>query len=208
MTPLILASQSPRRAELLTQMGLPYEVHVADIDESRLSDESPSAYVERLAREKCVRGIELAKSASAAAGAEFSAAIGADTIVLLDDEILGKPRGLTEGTAMLRRLSGRTHEVLSGVAVGDGVRLESTVVSSRVTFRSLDEAEIAAYWATGEGADKAGSYGIQGIGGILVERLEGSFSAVMGLPVQETEALLQSLDVDTWSLRSSYKLYG
>ena len=208
MTPLILASQSPRRAELLTQMGLPYEVHVADIDESRLSDESPSAYVERLACEKCVRGIELAKSASAAAGAEFSAAIGADTIVLLDDEILGKPRGLTEGTAMLRRLSGRTHEVLSGVAAGDGVRLESTVVSSRVTFRSLDEAEIAAYWATGEGADKAGSYGIQGIGGILVERLEGSFSAVMGLPVQETEALLQSLDVDTWSLRSSYKLYG
>lgn len=204
MTPLILASQSPRRAELLTQMGLPYEVHVADIDESRLSDESPSAYVERLAREKCVRGIELAK----ASGAEFLAAVGADTIVLLDDEILGKPRGLTEGTAMLRRLSGRTHEVLSGVAVGDGVRLESTVVSSRVTFRSLDEAEIAAYWATGEGADKAGSYGIQGIGGILVERLEGSFSAVMGLPVQETEALLQSLDVDTWSLRSSYKLYG
>ena len=204
MTPLILASQSPRRAELLTQMGLPYEVHVADIDESRLSDESPSAYVERLAREKCVRGIELAK----ASGAEFLAAVGADTIVLLDDEILGKPRGLTEGTAMLRRLSGRTHEVLSGVAVGDGVRLESTVVSSRVTFRSLDEAEIAAYWATGEGADKAGSYGIQGIGGILVERLEGSFSAVMGLPVRETEALLQSLDVDTWSLRSSYKLYG
>ena len=204
MTPLILASQSPRRAELLTQMGLPYEVHVADIDESRLSDESPSAYVERLAREKCVRGIELAK----ASGAEFLAAVGADTIVLLDDEILGKPRGLTEGTVMLRRLSGRTHEVLSGVAVGDGVRLESTVVSSRVTFRSLDEAEIAAYWATGEGADKAGSYGIQGIGGILVERLEGSFSAVMGLPVQETEALLQSLDVDTWSLRSSYKLYG
>lgn len=204
MSQLILASQSPRRAELLTQMGLPYEVHVADIDESRLSDEPPSAYVERLAREKCVRGLELAKASSA----EFFAAVGADTIVLLDDEILGKPRGLTEGTAMLRRLSGRTHEVLSGVAVGDGVRLESTVVSSRVTFRSLDEAEIAAYWATGEGADKAGSYGIQGIGGILVERLEGSFSAVMGLPVQETEALLQSLDVDTWSLRSSYKLYG
>ena len=184
MTPLILASQSPRRAELLTQMGLPYEVHVADIDESRLSDESPSAYVERLAREKCVRGIELAKGV----GAEFSAAIGADTIVLLDDEILGKPRGLTEGTAMLRRLSGRTHEVLSGVAVGDGVRLESTVVSSRVTFRSLDEAEIAAYWATGEGADKAGSYGIQGIGGILVERLEGSFSLLNGQTHHGTEA--------------------
>ena len=104
---------------------------------------------------------------------------------------------------MLKRLSGRTHEVLSGVAVGDGVQLESTVVSSRVTFRSLDDAEIAAYWATGEGADKAGSYGIQGIGGILVERLEGSFSAVMGLPVQETEALLRSLNVDTWSVRSS-----
>ena len=146
--------------------------------------EQPDAYVERLAREKCVRGIELAN----AEGVAFLAAIGADTIVLLDDEILGKPRGLNEGTAMLRRLSGRTHEVLSGVAVGNGVRLESTVVSSKVTFRALDDAEIQAYWATGEGADKAGSYGIQGIGGILVEQLEGSFSGVMGLPVQETEA--------------------
>ena len=92
--------------------------------------------------------------------------------------------------------------MLSGVAVGNGVRLESTVVSSKVTFRALDDAEIQAYWATGEGADKAGSYGIQGIGGILVEQLEGSFSGVMGLPVQETEALLQSLNVDTWTLRS------
>ena len=198
MTQLVLASQSPRRAELLTQMGLPFQVFVADIDESQLAEELPNAYVERLAREKCDRGMELAKTK----GVGFLAAIGADTIVLLDDEILGKPRGLKEGTAMLRRLSGRTHEVLSGVAVSDGVRLESTVVSSRVTFRSLDEAEIQAYWATGEGADKAGSYGIQGIGGILVEQLEGSFSGVMGLPVQETEALLQSLNVDTWTLRS------
>ena len=198
MNQLVLASQSPRRAELLTQMGLPFQVYVADIDESQLVKEQPDAYVERLAREKCVRGIELAN----AEGVAFLAAIGADTIVLLDDEILGKPRGLNEGTAMLRRLSGRTHEVLSGVAVGNGVRLESTVVSSKVTFRALDDAEIHAYWATGEGADKAGSYGIQGIGGILVEQLEGSFSGVMGLPVQETEALLQSLNVDTWTLRS------
>ena len=198
MNQLVLASQSPRRAELLTQMGLPFRVYVADIDESQLAKEQPDAYVERLAREKCVRGIELAN----AEGVAFLAAIGADTIVLLDDEILGKPRGLNEGTAMLRRLSGRTHEVLSGVAVGNGVRLESTVVSSKVTFRALDDAEIQAYWATGEGADKAGSYGIQGIGGILVEQLEGSFSGVMGLPVQETEALLQSLNVDTWTLRS------
>ena len=198
MNQLVLASQSPRRAELLTQMGLPFQVYVADIDESQLVKEQPDAYVERLAREKCVRGIELAN----AEGVAFLAAIGADTIVLLDDEILGKPRGLNEGTAMLRRLSGRTHEVLSGVAVGNGVRLESTVVSSKVTFRALDDAEIQAYWATGEGADKAGSYGIQGIGGILVEQLEGSFSGVMGLPVQETEALLQSLNVDTWTLRS------
>lgn len=198
MTYLVLASQSPRRAELLSQMALPFKVRVADIDESRLPEEPPSAYVDRLARQKCQRGVAIAQSESD----EFVAVIGADTIVLLDDEILGKPRGLKEGTAMLRRLSGRTHEVLSGVAASDGVRLESTVVSSQVTFKTVDEAEVTAYWATGEGADKAGSYGIQGIGGILVERLEGSFSAVMGLPVQETEALLQSLNVDTWGMRS------
>lgn len=105
---------------------------------------------------------------------------------------------------MLRRLSGRTHEVLSGVAASVDVRLESTVVSSQVTFGHLTEDDIAAYLATGEGADKAGSYGIQGIGGILVERLEGSFSAVMGLPVRETEALLQLLNIDTWSMRSRW----
>ena len=130
--------------------------------------------------------------------------IGADTIVLLDGEILGKPRSLKDGAAMLGRLSGRTQEVFSGVAVVHDDVLESTVVVSKVTFKTLSDSDITAYLATGEGADKAGSYGIQGIGGIFVERLEGSFSAVMGLPVHETEALLQSLEIDTWSMRSQW----
>jgi septum formation protein len=192
---LVLASQSPRRAELLRQIGLPFDVHVTDVDETKLADESPEEYVERLAQEKCHAGWQLSKADSPVA------VIGADTIVLLGDELLGKPGGLNEGKAMLTRLAGKTHTVLSGVAVSNGQRLESTVVSSAVTFKALSRQDIDAYIATGEGQDKAGSYGIQGIGGIFVERIEGSFSAVMGLPVQETEALLRTLNIDTWGMR-------
>ena len=197
MRRLLLASQSPRRSELLSQMGLPFDVLVIDLDESRVPGEAPDLYVERMAREKCMAGVTRSDN-------DPIGVIGADTIVLLEDEILGKPRGLTDGKAMLAKLSGRTHVVLSGVAVSDGQNLESDVVRSSVTFKSLTDHDIDAYWSTGEGQDKAGSYGIQGIGGILVERIEGSFSAVMGLPVHETEALLQKLNIDTWSMRSQW----
>ncbi|NKC00916.1 MAG: septum formation inhibitor Maf [Pseudomonadales bacterium] len=193
---LVLASQSPRRAELLGQIGLPFDVYVTDVDETRLDNEPSEDYVRRLAQEKCLAGWQLSKADRPAA------VIGADTIVLLGDEILGKPRGLNEGKAMLAKLAGNTHTVLSGVAVSNGQCLESTVVASAVTFTALSQHDIDAYSATGEGGDKAGSYGIQGIGGIFVERIEGSFSAVMGLPVQETEALLRTLNIDTWSMRS------
>ncbi len=190
---LVLASASPRRAELLTQMGLPVTTVVTAMDETRLPGEAPVAYVRRLSEGKAKLGFR-----------PGSVSIGSDTIVLIDNEILGKPAGPIEGKAMLARLAGRSHEVVTGVSVYDGRTHATDHVTSTVWFRALDAAEIAAYWDTGEGRDKAGSYGIQGIGGILVERIEGSFSAVMGLPVHETEALLKSLNVDTWDMRKRW----
>ena len=190
---LILASRSPRRAELLTQMGLPFTTVVTDMDETRLPGEAPVAYVRRLSEGKAKLGFR-----------PGSVSIGSDTIVLVDDEILGKPDGPTQGQAMLTRLAGRSHEVVTGVSVYDGRNHATDHVTSTVWFRRMDAAEIAAYWHTGEGRDKAGSYGIQGIGGILVERIEGSFSAVMGLPVHETDVLLKSLNVDTWGIRKRW----
>lgn len=213
---IVLASQSPRRAQLLGQMALDFDVVVTDIDESQKPGEVAPDYVVRLAREKAATGL-----AMVAGVGDSVVVLGADTVVVLEapggstigqqmgreiarDEIFGKPRSQKEGKEMLRRLSGRDHLVHTGVAVTDGRRTESRIVSSRVFFRILSDDEIESYWQTGEGLDKAGSYGIQGIGGILVERIEGSFSGVMGLPVTETEALLQSLDVDTWSMRDQW----
>ena len=188
---LVLASASPRRAELLRQIGLQFEVVVTDVDEAVRQHESPAAYVERLALTK-----------ARAAHQAGTVTLGADTTVTIDDEILGKPCGLKEGVAMLTKLSGRAHQVLTGVAVFDGEREESCVVATTVHFRPISESEARAYWRTGEPADKAGGYGIQGIGGIFAERLEGSYSAVVGLPLEQTEQLLRKLDIDTWSTRN------
>ena len=160
------------------------------MDETPLVGESPVAYVDRLARAKAQTGFVAP-----------SVTLGADTTVVIDDEILGKPCGQKEAVSMLRRLSGRTHEVITGVAAFDGERLESRQVTSRVQFCTISAAVADAYWRTGEPADKAGSYGIQGIGGIFAERIDGSFSAVVGLPLWETEALLQLFNIDTWSMR-------
>ncbi len=190
---LRLASASPRRRELLAQIGLVLgdeDIVVTDIDETPLAGEASQAYVERLARAKAQAGYE-----------PGCVVLGADTAVVIDDEILGKPCGLTEGVAMLERLSGRTHLVCTGVAGFDGTRLESLVVETRVRFRHIPRAEAEAYWQTGEPSDKAGGYGIQGIGSIFAEGIEGSYSAVVGLPLQQTEALLQLLNIDTWSVR-------
>jgi len=187
---LILASASPRRRTLLEQIAVEFDVAPADIDESVHPDETPTHYVQRLAVSKAQAVFQ--------AGAVV---LGADTAVVIDDEILGKPCGLTQGVTMLQRLSGRAHEVLTAIAAFDGERLESRVVTSMVHFRSVDAEEAQMYWRTGEPADKAGGYGIQGIGGIFVERLEGSYSAVVGLPLEQTEQLLRLLDIDTWSTR-------
>ena len=187
---LILASGSPRRAALLDQMGIPYEVRVPGVAEEPLPGEEAAVFVERMARQK-----------AAAVPADQAVVLAADTVVVLRERILGKPAGAADGIAMLKSLGGREHRVLTAIAATDGVRLDSEVVSTRVRMVPVDDALALAYWRTGEGADKAGGYGIQGIGGILVESIEGSYSAVVGLPLPETERALVRLGVDTWRHR-------
>jgi septum formation protein len=194
---LILASRSPRRAELLAGIGLRFEVRAVDLDESPRPDESAAAYVVRLAAAK-------ARAAFTEAGAVAGGAIalGADTAVVLDERILGKPGNREEGVAMLLALSGRTHRVMTGVAAHGERGTLSRCVVAEVRFRVIEAAEAEAYWRTGEGIDKAGGYGIQGIGGIFAETIRGSYSAVVGLPVAETEQLLRESGLDTWRERT------
>jgi nucleoside triphosphate pyrophosphatase len=183
---LVLASQSPRRRELLALIGIPHEVHPADLDESLLPGESPPEHAERLARSK----------AQTIAGREPAAVvIGADTIVVLDGEILGKPRDAGEAARTLRRLSGRTHTVHTAVAVAHHGRVVSGIESVEVTFRPLTDAQIETYIATGEPMDKAGAYGIQGYGAVIVERVHGDYFAVMGLALGRLVGLLESVGV-------------
>ena len=194
---LVLASGSPRRRELLVGLGLKLHVRAADIDETPLANESPRDLVARLARGKASAVHGRLRAESAGFGLPV---LGADTIVVMDGDVLGKPRDRAEALGMLARLSGSTHEVLTGVAlVHESVQI--MVSRSQVRFRIIDAAEAEAYWATGEPCDKAGAYGIQGIGGIFVASLEGSYSGVMGLPVAETEALLLKAGVDVWRHR-------
>jgi septum formation protein len=190
---LVLASASPRRAALLSQLGLIFTVNACDIDETRRPDEGAEGMVRRLA---------LAKAETAARG-ETLPVLGADTAVVVDDTILGKPADRAEGLWMLTRLSGRTHEVLTAIALVHGGRSQVRLSRSVVTFRPISAAEADAYWTSGEPRDKAGGYGIQGIGGIFAERIEGSYSGIVGLPLAETEALLQAFGVDTWQYRDA-----
>jgi septum formation protein len=188
---VVLASQSPRRRDLLDLIGIRHSVRPADVDESVRDGEAPDAYTERLAREK----------ARAVAALEPHAyVVAADTTVVIDEEILGKPQDEAEARAMVRRLAGRTHEVYTGMAVrhegGDGVREASAVERVRVTFRALDDAEVAEYVATGEPMDKAGAYGIQGYGATIVERIDGDYFAVMGLSLVRTVALLRAIGLE------------
>lgn len=187
MTPpleVILASQSPRRRDLLDLIGITHRVRPADIDESVLPGEAPVPHCERLAR---------TKAATLAAQAPASVVIAADTIVVLDDAILGKPTDVTEARATLARLSGRTHTVHTAMAVAHQGRTVSAVESVQVTFRALTADEIAAYVATGEPMDKAGAYGIQGYGATIVERIDGDYFSVMGLGLRRLVALLAEL---------------
>jgi septum formation protein len=192
MKQLFLASGSPRRRELLTQIGVPFSTVSADIDETPLIHESPSAYVERLARGKAEAGRGMVVCDS-----DFCV-LGADTAVVLNGQILGKPVDEADACAMLMLLAGREHEVLTAIAVLDGERCESRVVRSLVRFRSIGGDEAAAYWASGEPRDKAGGYGIQGLGAVFVAQLNGSYSAVVGLPLCETAELLGDFGIPCW----------
>ena len=187
---LVLASGSPRRREMLGGLGLAFEVSPADIDESPRAGEAPEAYVLRLAREK---------AAAVAARRPGALVLAADTTVALGAELLGKPADAAEARAMLVRLSGRAHDVFTGVALaeaGAAPRGErQVVVRTRVHFRALGEAEMAWYAGCGEPLDKAGGYAVQGKGAFLVERVEGSPSNVIGLPLGETLALLAAAGV-------------
>jgi septum formation protein len=178
---LILASASPRRHELLRSAGIAHLVDGVDVDETARPDEAPAVHVERLAREKAAAG------ARRHAGARV---LGADTIVVVDDAILGKPRDDEDGRRMLRRLSGRAHEVLTGVALASPAGLTSRVEGTRVWFIELTERDIDWYLATGEHRDKAGAYAIQGHASRFIPRIEGSYSNVVGLPVSVVVEML------------------
>lgn len=180
---LYLASKSPRRRELLGRLGLEFGVLEIDIPEQRQPGETAEDYVHRVAREKAAAGLRMAHDPSALV-------LGSDTEVVLDDEVFGKPADADAATAMLRRLSGRTHRVLSAVSLVSASRQAQAMSISNVTFAELDDAQIAAYVATGEPFGKAGGYAIQDRAEIFVSRLEGSYSGVMGLPLFETSQLL------------------
>lgn len=184
---IYLASRSPRRAELLEQVGVGYSRLEADVDETPEPGEDPAAYVCRIAEEKAWAGIAVRERALPV--------LGADTAVVTRGRILGKPGGRDEALAMLEELSGGTHRVLSAVAVADGDTCHVALSESAVSFRVIEPAEAEAYWATGEPVDKAGAYGIQGLGAVFVKRIEGSYSGVMGLPLFETARLLERYGV-------------
>lgn len=192
---LVLASGSPRRAELLAQVRIEFDVRIPDVDETARPGEPAEHYVARMARSKAD-----AVAVEDGGGAD-RVVLAADTVVVLDGQILGKPADEAEAVAMLCALGGREHEVLTAIAITDGNRRTGELVRTRVRFVPMDESLARAYWNTGEGADKAGSYGIQGIGGILAESITGSYSAVVGLPLSETERLLGDFGVDTWRRR-------
>jgi septum formation protein len=212
-TALYLASASPRRRELLSQLGLSFELVIPEVDETPLAGEMPGDYVKRLAVAKAMRGWEMAPH-------DNRLVLGADTCIAIDGHILGKPADEAEALAMLTRLSGRTHEVYSAVALIGTIeynRLSKQAQAldameeldamvrisvSHVTFRRLTPQQCQAYWASGEPHDKAGAYAIQGRGAAFVQNLEGSYSGVVGLPLFETAELLQQHGIETLSQKS------
>lgn len=184
---IYLASRSPRRGELLGQIGIDFDVLPSDVDESVLAEEAPEHYVLRLAKEKasvCVQRL-------AEQGLPLRPVLAADTTVCIDGMILGKPESDADAAAMLRRMSDRWHVVHTAVAVADKDRVEVVLSSTQVELALLGDADIEAYIASGEPRDKAGSYGIQGLAGTFIRRIEGSYSGVMGLPIYETAQLLK-----------------
>lgn len=184
---LVLASASPRRQELLRQIGLTFSSRAPAVDEEPLPDETPQAMALRLARSKASAVLSQAESSEVV--------LAADTVVCVDDELLGKPVDAADAALMLRRLSGRKHSVVTAVAVGCGSDIRTAVSTTGVWMRELAAAEIEHYVADGEPMDKAGAYAIQGRGAAFVARIDGSYSGVVGLPLFETLALLAEFEV-------------
>lgn len=192
---LYLASQSPRRRELLRQIGVRHAVINAAIPEQPSVGETALAYVQRLAREKAAAGfLQVGRQ-----GLPVAPVLGADTLGLLDGEILEKPRDQAHAHHMLRQLSGCTHQVITAVALHSHMHKAVRFSTTEVSFRELSDAEIADYWETGEPRDKAGSYAIQGLGAVFVREIRGSYSGVVGLPIESTLELLREFAVPWWS---------
>ena len=192
MATLYLASASPRRRELLTQIGVPFLTQVVPIDETPQAGESPATYVERLARAKAAAVLSILPER------DDAVVLGSDTAVVLDGRILGKPVDRADALATLAALSAREHQVLTAVALISETRAAARVVTSTVRFKPLSQTQIEAYWATGEPRDKAGSYGIQGLAAVFVSQMQGSYSAVVGLPLCETAELLAEFAIPCW----------
>lgn len=192
-TILYLASQSPRRSELLTQLAVPFKVISASIDETQADSETAPDFVDRMACEKALAGMNTVNTETYPVGV-----LGADTVVVIDGEILGKPANNSDSRRMLRLLSAKTHQVMTAVALAiqsspsAEVELNNIISVSNVSFKELSESEIDGYISTGEGVDKAGSYAIQGRGAVFITHLSGSYSGVMGLPLHETYELLNN----------------
>jgi septum formation protein len=212
---LILASASPRRRELLAQIGIRLAVQTADVDETPLLDETPEALVERLAilKAETVWNMRRGRTqgyaptgdhrrgappcAPSSSSSSSPPVLGADTIGILNGEILVKPRDFADAQQMLRKMSGQAHNILTAVALTTAAGTQVAISRSIVTFRSITDAEILAYWSSGEPHDKAGAYAIQGLGAVFIEKLVGSYSGVMGLPLFETAQLLATAGIKT-----------
>lgn len=191
---LILASTSPRRKELLQQIGVNFTQLKIDINEDVLTAEKPEQYVSRLAKEKAAAGFkQLTPQQQSTA-----VVLAADTTVVCDGDILAKPESLAHSKVILKQLSGREHRVMTAIALQSADRSQQQVVTTLVAFRQLSDAEIEAYWSTGEPQDKAGSYGIQGLAAIFVKSIHGSYSNVVGLPLCETAEQLKQFDIPLW----------
>ncbi|MFZ2508963.1 MAG: Maf family protein [Steroidobacteraceae bacterium] len=186
-----LASASPRRSLLLRQIGVAHDVSPVELDESRRRGESPRDYVLRLAR---------AKAATVTTTGNGMPVLAADTTVAIGQDVFGKPQDRDDAIRMLAALAGRSHDVLTAVALASDGRLDTVISETRVTFRAISAAECRDYWASGEPQDKAGAYAIQGFGAVFIARLEGSYSGVMGLPLCETAALLDAAGVSRWQV--------
>lgn len=195
---ILLASASPRRQELLRQIGVPFQVTRHRVDETPFEGESPTAFVQRLALEKACSGLDHQPADG------NPVVLGADTVVVCEQRVLGKPSDRADALGMLRLLSGRWHRVYSAVALASRDSREVVLSSSEVAFRPLERAELEAYWQSGEPRDKAGAYAIQGLGAVFVRELRGSYSGVMGLPVFETAQLLKKFGIPCWQSPSAH----